>query len=382
MDRWENCKKVLCVRLDNLGDVLMSAPAMTALRESLGCTISLLTSSRGRDIARYLPAVDEIITCDTSWVKGPKPAALEEFISIVELLRKKNFDAAVIFTVFSQSPLPAALMLMLANIPVRLAYCRENPYHLLTHWVPDDEPYRQIRHQVQRDLDLVSHAGATIGSPRIVIRLPQNYEETVREKLQQAGVDSTRPWIIFHPGVSEPKREYPSKDWIEAGRRIIKEFDYQIVLTGSADERTQAMQIAENIGPQAFCLAGVLSLEAFMTLIRFAPLLVSVNSAPIHIAAAFQTKVIVLYALTNPQHTPWKATGKVLPYSIPREIQSRNEVLRHLQRHYFSDQYPRVTPDSIVSAVRELMVENREPLIDYVIPGNYGTRKSLNFQAP
>ena len=58
-------------------------------------------------------------------------------LRFIETLRSYAFDAAVIFTTYTQNPLPTALMLYLANIPLRLAHCRENPYQLLTHWVRD-----------------------------------------------------------------------------------------------------------------------------------------------------------------------------------------------------------------------------------------------------
>src|SRR5690606_22825058 len=83
-----------------------------------------------------------------------------QFSALVDQLKQYRFDGCVIFTVYSQNPLPAAMLAWMAGIPLRLAYCRENPYQLLSHWVPDDEPYSQIRHQVVRDLELVKHIGA------------------------------------------------------------------------------------------------------------------------------------------------------------------------------------------------------------------------------
>ncbi len=60
-----------------------------------------------------------------------------------------SFDAAVIFTVYSQNPLPAAFLCYLAGIPLRLAHCRENPYQFLTDWVKDTEPEQNVRHEVR-----------------------------------------------------------------------------------------------------------------------------------------------------------------------------------------------------------------------------------------
>src|SRR5690606_20486470 len=88
--------------------------------------------------------------------------------AVIETLRKRDFDAAVIFTVYSQSALPAALMCHLAGIPRVLAHARENPYRLLNPWVRETEPSPQVRHEVQRQLDLVAAVGASTPNLRLV----------------------------------------------------------------------------------------------------------------------------------------------------------------------------------------------------------------------
>ena len=113
-----------------------------------------------------------------------------------------RFDAAVIFTVYSQSPLPAALFCYLAEIPLRLAHCRENPYQLLTDWVPETEPHQQIRHEVTRQLDLVASVGCQELDHRLSIQVPKASRQHALGQLQKAGLDPYLPWIIVHPGAS------------------------------------------------------------------------------------------------------------------------------------------------------------------------------------
>src|SRR3546814_6970097 len=96
----------------------------------------------------------------------PEPA---EHLAMIERLRAGRFDACVIFTVYSQAPLPAALLAYLAGIPLRLAHCREHPYGLLTDWVPESEPERETRNEVRRQLDLVETVGALPESERLEI---------------------------------------------------------------------------------------------------------------------------------------------------------------------------------------------------------------------
>lgn len=374
MMTWKNCKKILCVRPDNMGDLLMTAPAISALKETFNCSVSLLTSSMAQSIAPYIPGVDEIIIWDTPWVKGTGVSSPADFVNIVRLLNEKQFDGSIIFTVFSQSPLPTAFMLTLAGIPNRLAYCRENPYHLLSHWIPEKEPYTFVRHQTQRDLDLVRSIGASTADAKIKIRLPENQEAPLREKLSDAGIDATKPWLIMHPGASEKKRLYPPDQWVEAGRKIVRQLRHQVILTGIAKEKPLTDAIAQAIGREAFSIAGSLSLEAFITLIRFSPLLISVNTGSVHLAAALQTKVIVLYAMTNPQHAPWRSVGKVLPFSIPDALQSRNEVLQFVHKNYFDKTRRQVTPEDIFQAAHDLLIERRTYIIEPLVLPPQGAR--------
>jgi ADP-heptose:LPS heptosyltransferase len=367
MQNWNNCKNILCIRLDNMGDVLMSSPAMRALKESFGAKITLLTSSMGKTIASYVPGIDEVIVYDVPWVKTNIQEPSQQFLKTTELLREKSFDAAVIFTVFSQNPLPAVMLAYLAGIPNRLAYCRENPYELLTHWVPDIEPYTSIRHQVRRDLDLVSNVGACTEDEELKLLPPFNLDE-IDIRLKRAGVAIEKPWIIFHPGVSEEKRRYPAASWIKAGRMAVEEFDCQIVITGSTFESQMAEEIKVGIGDRASNVAGKFTVRDFIGVIQRAPLVVSVNTSTVHIAAAVGTPVIVLYALTNPQHTPWKAKGIVLPYSVQRSLQSKNEVLRFVNERYFANNSSEVDPGSIVEAIREILVRgNASPIPDLLM---------------
>jgi lipopolysaccharide heptosyltransferase II len=382
---WKNPRKILCIRPDNMGDLLMSSPAIRALKETLKCSITLLTSSMAMGIASYIPAVDNCIVWDVPWVKGTEPLDAKALWDICQELKQRKFDAAVIFTVFSQNPMPTAMLAAAADIPYRLAYCRENPYHLLTHWIPDEEPYQYIRHQVRRDLDLVKTIGAHTSDESIAISFRLRRNE-VMNKLSAAGVNLERPWIVLHPGASEPKREYPATLWIEAARKVILGLKHQIILTGVDKERSVAAAICEEVGREAYNLTGAFSLEELITLIQMAPLLISVNTATVHIASAVKTPVIVLYALTNPQHAPWKATGMILPFSVPEKMQSRNAVLRYVHDTYYSKRSFSVSPDDIFMSCERLLIQKNGPSIeDLVLPGNVytqGKRKVLNFKEP
>jgi ADP-heptose:LPS heptosyltransferase len=336
-----------------MGDLLMSSPAIAALKETFNARITVLTSSGGKSITPFIPVIDEVIVYDAPWVKSSADVRVEDFFEIVNLIRSKNFDAAVIFSVFSQNPLPTAMLAHLAGIPKRLGYCRENPYHLLTHWIPEKEPYSYVLHQVRRDLNLVNTVGAVTDNEQLRLSLSEN-TSSIRERLHSAGVDISRPWIVFHPGVSEAKRQYPLEKWIITGR-LLAALDHQIIVTGTKSEWHLAFAIAEGVGEKIFNMAGEFAMNEFIELIAASALVVSVNTATIHIAAAVKTPLIVLYALTNPQHAPWQSKGLVFTFPVDTEQQSKNEVLRFVNERLFHDQHSLVAPEKIAEAATEMI---------------------------
>lgn len=337
-----------------MGDVLMSSPAIRALKESFKSKITLLTSSMGGAIAKYIPGVDEVIVADVPWVKSNTNEGVPGFYSLAESLRKRKFDAAVIFTVFSQNPMPAIMLAYLAGIPDRLAYCRENPYDLLTDWIPDKEPYSMINHQVLRDLQLVAHVGATPKNDEILLDVPYSAYAEMEKKLQNTNVHLQDKWIVVHAGASEIKREYPPDEFKTILRKIVDELDAQIIFTGTTAEKALIESLRTGIEDRSICAAGLLSIDELMALIDISPVMLSVNTGPVHIAAALKTPVVVLYAMTNPQHTPWKVASQVFPYPVDESLQSRNEILRYVKEHVIDEcSYPNA--DEVVEAIRKLM---------------------------
>ena len=355
MTHWKDCKNILCIRADNMGDLLMSSPAIRALKETFNCRITLLTSRMGNLIAPFINEIDETIVADLPWIKTTAPVNKDDIFSLIEKIQSYQFDAVVIFTVYSQNPLPAALLAYMAGIPKRLAYCRENPYHLLTHWMVEKEPYTFIHHQVQRDLNLVKMIHAEAEDQLIKIHFSEKAKHNALKKLADSGVDLRKDWLIIHPGVSETKREYPENEWIETGRLLRDHLSFQVLITGSQSENILCKKIADEIGLDSFSLAGVLSLEEFVALISESPLVISVNTGTVHIAAATQTPVIVLYALTNPQHTPWQVASKVLFFSVKEDLRSKNEVVNYVSQQLMDTTIDIPSPFIILDEAKKLL---------------------------
>lgn len=353
---WASAVNILAVRLDNLGDIVMTTPALRAIRESRpGARITLLASPGGARVLPHVPEVDDVIVFDAPWVKGAivRPAANDRHL--IRTLARRRFDAAIVFTVYTQSALPAALLLRLAGVPLRLAHSRENPYDLLSDWVRDPEPQTRIRHEVQRQLDLVAHVGYRTASDRLGFAFRPIDRTRALRKLRAAGVDLERPWVVVHPGASAPSRRYPADRFGEAARLLVERPGVQIVFTGGVDETHLVEQARARVPGRGASLAGGLSLGELGAVIDGAAVIVTNNSGPAHIAAALGTPVVDLYALTNPQHTPWRVLSRVLNHDVPCRNCAKSVCP---ERHH--DCLRRVPPLAVAAAARELMEIARE----------------------
>jgi lipopolysaccharide heptosyltransferase II len=349
---WQEARNILVVRLDNLGDLVMTTPAIAAIRHGApGARITLLGSRSGAAALRHIPVLDDVLVYDAPWSKdagAPRsPVADREMI---DELARRGFDAAVIFTVCTQSALPAALLCRLAGIPLRLAHSRENPYELLTHWVTDTEVCATgMRHEVRRQLDLVRSVGFYADDERMQFRYPAADVLAMRRKFVQAGGDLLRPYVVMHPGATAASRRYPGERFGVAAQAIVDETGCQVVFTGGADEAPDIAEAQSRMDAPGVSLAGQLSLGELAALIAGAQVIVCNNSGPVHIAAAVGTPVAVLYALTNPQHTPWRVPARVLFHDVP----CRN-CLKSVCPQGHHDCLERVDPAEVVHAALDL----------------------------
>lgn len=360
-DVWRAAKNILCVRLDTIGDVLMTTPAIRALKVSQpGRHVTLLTSAAGAVVTPLIPEIDETIVYDAPWLKATAPRAdSRPEYAMIDRLRDCEFDAAVIFTVYSQNPLPSAFLCYMADIPLRLAHCHENPYQLLTNWVRDPEPEVRMRHEVRRQLDLVATVGATTADAQLSLRVPAAAQQRVRALLEEVGVRPQRPWLVIHPGVTALSRRYPPEQYAQVARQLAQA-GHQVVFTGTGGEAELVAGIQRQMGAPSVSLVDRLGLGELAALLALSPLLIANNTGPVHVAAAVGTPVVDLYALTNPQHTPWAVPNRVLYHDVPCKFCYKSvcpEGHHHCLRL--------VTPQSVVAAAQDLLQETAAaPVVD------------------
>src|SRR5690606_35563909 len=134
---WLRARRLLVIRADNIGDVVMTGPALRTVRRALpAAELTLLASPAGAEAAPLLPWIDAVICRRVLWQDlGRLDFDPARERALIEELERRAFDGVLILTSFSQSPHPAALVAWLAGIPLRAGASRERS-DLLTHTTP------------------------------------------------------------------------------------------------------------------------------------------------------------------------------------------------------------------------------------------------------
>ena len=289
---WTAVRRVLLVRMDNLGDVVLVTPLLRALRAALapGARLDLLASPGGAALAPVLPHVDEVHAWRASWqdAAGTLPVDPQREAALIDLMR--GYDAVVVSTSFSQSPWPAAYAAYLAGAPVRVGQSREFGGSVLSSWVlpaADDES----AHQVDRGLRMLAAAGVPGRGPELELVVPAQAQARAAQVLAAAGSDGA-PLVLLAPGASAPARRYPRYAEVVAG---LREQGARVVVVGTASEQSLVEQVSGGVN----AVVGQLDVPALVAAVAAADAVVTNNSGSMHLADAVGTPSVVLFAGTE-----------------------------------------------------------------------------------
>lgn len=286
---------VLCVRLDSLGDVLLTGGAVRAVAGAAR-RVTMLVAPGQTAAAELLPGVDDVVTFDAPWVPlEPRPVSPRSTRRLVATLRRRRIDAAIIFTSFHQSALPMALLLRLAGIRWIGAISDDYPGSLLDlrHRLPEDLP------EAERGLSLVRAAGfhADPAAAGLAVRRPL--------PAAPPGLPD-HSYVVVHPGAAVPARR-PSSSTSRTVVEALTAAGWPVVVTGSVAERGLTADVTAGAGIDA---GGRMTLAELAGVLDRAAVVVAPNTGPAHLAAAVGTPVVSLHAPVVP-FDQWR------PYGVP-----------------------------------------------------------------
>lgn len=279
----------MVARLDSIGDVLVTGPAVRAIAAGHDRVV-FLAGPRGSAAARLLPGVDRVVEWSAAWVDFDAPPLTPESVAwLVDTIAAEQPDAMVIFTSFHQSPLPLALICRLAGVEWISAICEDYPGKLLDlrHHVPDDIP------EPLRALSLAEAGGWRLPSGddgRLKVNRLPTLTGTLRSLL------GGRDYVAFHPAAAVPARR-PSADKCAEMVRALAAAGHHVVVTGTDADRELTAQVAADA---AIDLGGRTTLAELGSVFAGARAVVAPNTGPAHLAAAVGAPIVSLFAPVVP----------------------------------------------------------------------------------
>jgi heptosyltransferase-2 len=277
-------KKVLLIQTAFLGDVVLTTPLVRALGEVLpDSEVTVLTLPSTSEVFKNNPHVAEIVTYD----KKGSQRGISEYLRMITEVKKRSFDAALV----PHRSLRSALLPWQARIPVRVGFNTSSGYFFFNREVP----HRPDSHESERVLELLTGLGLGV-----IKRPPELFPGEGDHHWAAQLLDEKGSWVAIAPGsVWATKRWLPER-FAALADRITGEFHCGVVFVGGEEDRFLCNSVSGEVRGKSLVTAGETSVLQSAALFSRCRLLISNDSAPVHLAAAMGTKVVDIYGPTVP----------------------------------------------------------------------------------
>lgn len=288
-------RNILLARLDSLGDVLVTGPAVRAVAADPSVDdITFLCGPQGRSAAELLPGVSEVVSWASPWTIVPSPPVTTAHLDeLRRLVADRDIDEAIIFTSFHQSPLPLALVLREAGVEKITGASVDFAGSLLDVRLRPGEDFTEDQPEPERALTIARAAG---------YELPDDDDGRLRITDPAGALDSSEipalpeRYVVVHPGAAVPARRWPAANAATAVERLSRR-GWTVVVTGGPGETELTAQVA---GTAGIDLGGACTLPQTAELLAGAAVVVCGNTGPAHLAAAVGTPVVSLFSPVVP----------------------------------------------------------------------------------
>ncbi len=306
MDRSIN--HILVIRTDKIGDVVLSLPVISALRNRYPeSTITMMVQPGVREIVEDTPGLDSVLY-DT-----PEDHNLRGFARLVRIFKQGRFDAALLL----HPTIRLALAMAFAGIPIRVG-TGYRLYSLLFNRRIFEHRKNSRRHEIEYNLSLAEAFGADVS--KISFRIPVSPEATdrVTDLLNEMGIDTDKPLIVLHPGSRGSALEWPRRAFGELANRLTTELNSQTILTGGKGEQGVIDDVLRTVSEKVWTLVDHLTLKELIALLEKADLVIANSTGPLHLAVAAGTSVIGIYPPCTPMHARrWGPYGQLQNVLVP-----------------------------------------------------------------
>lgn len=324
-----------------IGDAVMATPALGAVRATFPeAHITIVANPMVAELFTFHPDCDQVIRFE----KNSRHAGIGGFWRFCRFLRNERFDLAILF----QNAIEAAVMALLAGIPRRAGYRTDGRGLLLTHGVPAIDKKHGLHH-VDYYLQMLGRLDISGGDGRLRLAVTREEEQGAIDRL------GAGPWIAVNPGASygAAKRWIPER-FAAVADGLSDEFGVRVVLTGGPGEVEIGRDIEQAMQHEPLNLIGRTSVRELMAVLAQCALIVTNDSGPMHIAAAFDVPIVAVFGPTD--HTTTSPAGDYC-----RIVSSFADCAPCMLRECPTDHrcMTGVTAAAVLTAARELLGDRR-----------------------
>lgn len=295
-----NYKRILVIRTDRIGDVVLSTPVIKNLRYNFPQSfIAMMVSPYTKDAVEGNPYLDEVVVYD----KEKKQRTILANLKFIFNLRKYKFDLAIILHPTNR----VHSISFLAGIKRRVGYHKKMGF-LNTDKIKEKK-YLGEKHELDYNLDLIGYLGIPIYDKSLFFPISRETEEAVSVFLEKNGLEE-KNFIVIHPGASCPSKLWPVENFASVADRLIGEFGFKILIV--TDEKNSHLGERVKRLMEFSSILGRFSLKELGAILKKAKLFISNDSGPVHIAVAVNTPVISIFGRKQPGLSPkrWRPLGE------------------------------------------------------------------------
>ncbi len=295
-------KNILIIRTDKIGDVVLTTPAIEAVRVNFpNAKITVLVSQNTVDLVDGNPYVDEVLVDN----RRGRMKGVFNFWKLVQTIRSRKFDVAFIFHTKKRTN----LICFLAGIPERIGYKDKNYGFLLTRGFEDRRHFGE-KHEVEYCLDLLRKTGMNFINPSIFLPIKPQAQQWAQQWVE-ANNPSKLKMVAIHPGASDLTKRWSAGRFVELINALVKEHNCCVLVIGGENVVELTREMSAQCSFPFFDLTGQTSIAQLASLLRLCDLLISNDSGPMHLGAAVGIYVIALFLRNQPGINPerWKPYG-------------------------------------------------------------------------
>ena len=275
--------KILLIRLSSLGDIVLTTPAIRAVRAHFpDAYIAMLVAKQSAEILRENPHLDEIITFD----RLAKDKNTGEMLRIIRHLRERKFTLIIDL----QRKFRTEMLMYFSGAAERIGkgrFCTIRVHE------------QGNKHATAHYFDLLHAAGIPAEDQRLELFLTESEQADAAQRFDTAGVTDAALKVGLFPGAGWKLREWMPERFAAIGDRLVEHFNANVLIFGGQTEAELVQTVADLMNAYAIPFAGNLQVRQLAACLEKCDLFLTNDTGPMHIATAVGTPTVSLFGPGN-----------------------------------------------------------------------------------